>query len=123
MNAVSFGLIAAGVLLNTFAQLLLKAGTNSIGHFEFALRERVRHRPQVRRQPVHPGRHGLLRGEPGGLADGAVAGRGERRLPMLSVGFAINAVLAWWLLGEPVTLQRIAGIAVIIIGVTIVARS
>jgi multidrug transporter EmrE-like cation transporter len=43
--------------------------------------------------------------------------------PMLSLGFALNALLAWWLLGEAVTAQRIAGIAIIIVGVTIVARS
>jgi len=123
MSAVSFGLIAAGVLLNTFAQLLLKAGTNSIGHFEFAL---ARALDIGLRFIVNPY---IL----GGLACYAVSlvvwlmalSRVEVSVayPMLSVGFALNAVLAWWLLGEPVTLQRIAGIAVIIIGVTIVARS
>jgi len=41
MSTTSFGLIACGVLLNTFAQLLLKAGANSIGHFEFALARSV----------------------------------------------------------------------------------
>ena len=35
MNAVSFSLILTGVLLNAAAQLLLKAGTNVVGHFEF----------------------------------------------------------------------------------------
>ncbi|HEV8519327.1 MAG TPA: 4-amino-4-deoxy-L-arabinose transferase, partial [Burkholderiales bacterium] len=33
MNVVSFSLVMAGVLLNAGAQLLLKAGTNSIGVF------------------------------------------------------------------------------------------
>jgi multidrug transporter EmrE-like cation transporter len=123
MNAVSFGLIAAGVLLNTFAQLLLKAGTNSIGHFEFALREAFGIGLKFASNPY------IL----GGMACYAVSlvvwlmalSRVEVSVayPMLSIGFAINAVLAWWLLGEPVTLQRIAGIAVIIVGVTIVARS
>ena len=36
MNIVSFSLILTGVLLNALAQLLLKAGTNSIGHFELS---------------------------------------------------------------------------------------
>ena len=36
MNAISFALVLFGVLLNAAAQLLLKAGTNSIGHFEFS---------------------------------------------------------------------------------------
>ena len=123
MSAVSFGLIAAGVLLNTFAQLLLKAGTNSIGRFEFALSRALEIGLKLAFNPY------IL----GGLACYAVSlvvwlmalSRVEVSVayPMLSVGFAINAVLAWWLLGEPVTLQRLAGIAIIIVGVTIVARS
>jgi uncharacterized membrane protein len=43
--------------------------------------------------------------------------------PMVSLGFALNALLAWWLLGEALSLQRIAGIAVIMVGVALVARS
>jgi drug/metabolite transporter (DMT)-like permease len=41
---------------------------------------------------------------------------------MLSIGFALNAVLAWWLLGEAVTPVRMLGIGVIIVGVWLVAR-
>ena len=123
MTAVSFGLIAAGVLLNTFAQLLLKAGANSIGRFEFALSHALEIGLKFIVNPY------IL----GGMACYAVSlvvwlmalSRVEVSVayPMLSVGFALNAVLAWWLLGEPVTMQRIAGIAIIIVGVTIVARS
>ena len=36
MNALSFALVLLGVLLNAAAQLLLKAGTNAVGHFEFS---------------------------------------------------------------------------------------
>ena len=36
MNLISFGLIFAGVMLNVAAQLMIKAGTNSIGYFEFS---------------------------------------------------------------------------------------
>jgi hypothetical protein len=35
MNSISFSLILTGVLLNAAAQLLLKAGTNAVGHFDF----------------------------------------------------------------------------------------
>ena len=35
MNLASFSLILTGVLLNAAAQLLLKAGTTRVGHFEF----------------------------------------------------------------------------------------
>ena len=43
--------------------------------------------------------------------------------PMLSVGYVINALLAMWLFGEAVSVQRWIGIAVILVGVTLVARS
>jgi len=43
--------------------------------------------------------------------------------PLLSLGYVINIVLAWWLLGEVPNLQRVAGIGVIVIGVVLVARS
>jgi len=43
--------------------------------------------------------------------------------PMLSIGYVVNAGLAWFLFGEAVGPQRLAGIAVIIVGVIIVARS
>jgi multidrug transporter EmrE-like cation transporter len=42
---------------------------------------------------------------------------------MLSIGYVINAIAAYYLLGEAVTPMRLAGIGVIIIGVFIVARS
>ena len=35
MSAISLTLVLAGVFLNAVAQLLLKAGTNAVGHFEF----------------------------------------------------------------------------------------
>ena len=36
MNSLSFSLLMTGVMLNAGAQLLLKAGTNSVGVFEFS---------------------------------------------------------------------------------------
>jgi len=43
--------------------------------------------------------------------------------PMLSLGYIVNALAAWWLFGEAVTLQRAVGIGIIIVGVYVVARS
>jgi len=123
MSVVSFGLIACGVLLNTFAQLLLKKGAGAVGHFDFTVAKVL---DAMLSYAVNPY---VL----GGLACYAVSvvvwlaalSRVEVSVayPMLSLGFALNALLAWWLLGEAVTLQRIAGIAIIIVGVTLVARS
>ena len=123
MNLVSFSLVLAGVLLNAAAQLLLKAGTNHIGAFAFTPENVL---------PI-----GLrLAGEPfvlGGLACYVVSvliwimalSRVEVSIayPMLSIGYVVNAAAAWYLFGEAVTAQRMIGIATIIVGVFIVARS
>jgi drug/metabolite transporter (DMT)-like permease len=43
--------------------------------------------------------------------------------PLLSLGYVLNIGLAWWLLDEPPNTQRVLGIAVIVVGVVLVARS
>jgi len=43
--------------------------------------------------------------------------------PLLSLGYIINLGLAWWLLGEVPNVQRVAGVAVIVLGVVLVTRS
>ena len=123
MNALSFSLVLCGVLLNAAAQLLLKAGTNAIGAFEFS-RDNI--------LPVG----WKLASEPhiiGGLACYVVSvvvwimalSRVEVSIayPMLSIGYVVNAIAAWYLFGETVTMMRLTGIGIIIIGVFIVARS
>ena len=123
MNPVSFSLILTGVLLNACAQLLLKAGTNAVGHFEFQLGNLV---------PI-----GLKLGlEPhilGGLACYVVSLvvwiMGLSRVPvsvaypMLSIGYVINAFVAWQWFGEALSAQKLAGIAFVVVGVFLVARS
>ncbi|HEB55776.1 MAG TPA: 4-amino-4-deoxy-L-arabinose transferase, partial [Gammaproteobacteria bacterium] len=42
--------------------------------------------------------------------------------PMLSIGYIVNAVIAWAWLGEVLSMTRILGIGVIIVGVIILAR-
>ena len=123
MNAAGFALVGAAVLLGTAGQILLKAGTNVIGHFEFTLANVL---PVGMRVAMEP----RILGGVGCYAVGMVLwimalSRTEVSVayPMLSVGFALNALLAWWLLGEAVSLQRVAGILVIIAGVWLVARS
>jgi multidrug transporter EmrE-like cation transporter len=123
MNALSFSLVMLGVLLNATAQLLLKAGTNSVGQFSFSAENIV---PVGWRLATEP--HIL-----GGLTCYVISvvvwimalSRVEVSIayPMLSVGYVINAIAAWYLFGEAVTPARLVGIAVIILGVFIVARS
>jgi multidrug transporter EmrE-like cation transporter len=123
MTAVSFTLILLGVTLNAVAQLLLKAGTNALGHFEFSMANAV---PVGLRLAVEP--HIL-----GGLFCYAISvvvwimalSRVEVSIayPMLSIGYVLNAVAAWYLFGEAVTPMRLLGIGIIIVGVYIVART
>ena len=112
MSRASFAFILAGVLLNAGAQLLLKAGTNA--------------RPLGLALAVEP--HILA-----GLACYVVSvvlwvvalSRVPVSIayPMLSIGYVVNAVAARYLLGEAVTPMRLAGIAIIVLGVFVVARS
>jgi len=123
VNALSFSLILAGVLLNAAAQLLLKAGTNAVGHFEFSASNIV---PVGLRLALEPT---IL----GGVACYVVSlvvwimalSRVEVSIayPMLSIGYVINAVAAWYLFGESLTALRLTGIGFIVVGVFLVARS
>jgi multidrug transporter EmrE-like cation transporter len=123
MNVLSFSLVLAGVLLNAAAQLLLKAGTNSIGTFGFTADNFVPVGLKVASNPYIAA----------GLGCYAISvvvwimalSRIEVSLayPMLSIGYVVNAVAAWYLFGEAVTVQRMIGIGTIIVGVFLVARS
>lgn len=123
MNALSFSLVLCGVLLNAAAQLLLKAGTNAIGVFEFSRENILPVGWKVASEP-----HIIT-----GLACYVVSvvvwimalSRVEVSIayPMLSIGYVVNALAAWYLFGEAVTVMRLTGIGFIIIGVFIVARS
>jgi multidrug transporter EmrE-like cation transporter len=123
MSLASFGLLSVAVLLGVAAQLLLKAGTNAVGRFAFSLDNAVPVGLQLALEP-------RILGGTGCYALSLVLwvmalSRTEVSVmyPMVSIGFALNALLAWWLLGEALSLQRIAGIAVIMVGVLLVARS
>jgi multidrug transporter EmrE-like cation transporter len=123
MNILSFSLILLGVLLNATAQLLLKAGTNSIGHFAFSRDNILPVGWQLATEP-----HIL-----GGLTCYVISvvvwilalSRVEVSIayPMLSIGYVVNALAAWYLFGEAVSVSRLVGIGIIIIGVYVVARS
>ncbi|MGI4855467.1 MAG: SMR family transporter [Janthinobacterium lividum] len=123
MTPIAFALIVAGVLLNACAQLLLKAGTNAVGHFEFS------------RANLWPIALRLATQWPiiGGLACYVVSvvvwimalSRVDVSLayPMLSLGYVVNAVAAYYLFGEALTVQRLLGIGIVLVGVYVLART
>ncbi len=127
MNPASLALILSGVFLNAVAQLLLKAGVNNvtaaIGAFAFSAENILPVGMRLATQwPIIGGLAcyvlsvvvwilGLSR------VDVSIA------YPMLSLGYVLNAFGAWWLFGEAMTAQRLAGIGIIIVGVYVLARS
>ena len=123
MTPVALALLLVAIVLGTCGQLLLKAGTNAVGAFAFTLDNAL---PVGQKLAFDPRILGGVGCYAISLAIWIMAlSRVEVSVayPMLSIGFALNAVLAWWLLGESVTPVRMLGIGVIIVGVWLVARS
>ena len=125
MRSLDFAWILSGVLLNAVAQLLLKAGASTAGAIS-----------------MDAGMGALWRTGWGLAQNPAILGgltcyvvsvvvwivalsRVEVSVayPMLSIGYVVNALLAWWLFGEALSTQRWVGIFVILVGVVLVARS
>ena len=123
MTPVALALLLVAIVLGTCAQLLFKAGTNAVGAFAFTLDNAL---PVGLKLAFDPRILGGVGCYAISLAIWIMAlSRVEVSVayPMLSIGFALNAVLAWWLLGESVTPVRMLGIGIIIVGVWLVARS
>jgi len=124
MKAPQLALVLTGVLLNAIAQLLLKAGAGSLADVEL----RASNAPGDRRQAgVQRADHCRF-----AAATRSASWCGSWRwprvevsvaYPMLSVGYVVNALAAWWLFNENLSGTRIAGIGVILVGVWLVARS
>ena len=116
-------LLLTGVLLNAGAQLLLKAGTNHIGEFSFSFENILPIGWQLASNLY------IL----GGLTCYVISvGLWIMVLsripvsfayPMLSIGYIVNALAAFYLFGEDLNPAKIAGIFVIIIGVFLLTRS
>ena len=109
---MNFVYIAVAVVLGTVAQLFLKAGTNvaPVG-FGLALEPRILAGVACYAVSLIVWILALSK-TPVSVA-----------YPMVSLGFALNAVLAWWLLGESLGALKMVGIGFIIVGVVLVARS
>ncbi len=116
-------IILFGVMLNAVAQLALKQGMRQIGEFEFVLANALPIGWQVGTNPfVALGLFCYV------VSVGIwilVLSRVEVSLayPMLSIGYVVNALAAWWLFGENLTPTRIAGIVVICFGVWLLSRT
>jgi multidrug transporter EmrE-like cation transporter len=123
MNIVSFGLIITGVLLNAIAQLALKASVRQMGEIKLSMAGAWPVTQQLMLEPALwlglfcYGISVIIWILALSRVDVSIA------YPMLSIGYIVNALFAWLLFGEALTLERLVGIGVIIIGVYILARS
>ena len=123
MNLVSFGLIFLGVMLNAAAQILMKLGTNAIGHFEFSAENILPIGLKLATEwhiivalfcyavSVVVWILALSR-VPVSIA-----------FPMLSMAYVVTALAAWLLLNEAFNPVKLVGMGVIILGVIIISRA
>lgn len=123
MSVLSFVLIVTGVLLNAMAQLWLKAGTNALGALTFNRQAVISTVFRVGFEPH------IMAGLGCYVLSVAIWIVALSKVPvsvaypMLSIGYVVNALAAWYLFGEYLSPQKLIGIAVIIVGVYLVAKS
>jgi multidrug transporter EmrE-like cation transporter len=123
MNRTTLSYLFAGVLLNAIAQLALKAATNRMGTVSLALDGLGE---TILRAGLQPFLWlGLACYGISVAVWVAALSRTEVSLayPFLSLGYVVNAAAAWYLFGENVSPQRILALAVIILGVWLLART
>jgi len=123
LSWTAFSLIITGVMLNAIAQLALKASVIQSGVIQLDFTSLI----------------GALNSLAGnawlwlGLLCYAVSvvvwilalSRVDVSIayPMLSIGYAVNAIAAWQLFDEQLSLGRVLGIGIIIVGVYVLART
>lgn len=123
MNIVSFCIILTGVMLNAIAQLALKASVREMGTIglNFASSAtaflRLAFEPFLWVGLVCYGISVLVWILALSRVDVSIA------YPMLSMGYIVNALLAWQLFGEAMNPARIIGMSIILLGVYVLARS
>ena len=115
--------IIFGVLLNALAQLVLKQGMRNIGYFDFRFENFGRIFTAVAVNPY------ILTGLGCYVLSVAVWLLVLSRVdvsfayPLLSIGYIVTTVAAWYLFNEPVYISRWAGIIVICFGVWLITRT
>ena len=122
MTWTSFGLILSGVLLNAAAQLFLKAGTNTLGVVSFTASDWF---SQALRIGFNPHILGGLFCYAFSLVVWIMAlSRVPVSIayPMLSIGYVVSAIAAYFLFGETLGSMRWLGIGFIVVGVWLISR-
>ena len=123
MMAKYIPLILSGVLLNAFAQLLLKKGMLGIGYFEMQFENLI---PMIKKVAVNS--YILL-----GLGSYVISvtiwllvlARVEvsYAYPFLSVGYVVVTLMGYFIFQESLSWIRVIGTSIIIVGVILLSRS
>ena len=123
MTGSAFAFLFTGVLLNAGAQLLLKAGTNATGVLSLSAGNWHHTLWRMATQGQ------FIMGTACYVVSLLVWILGLSRVPvsiaypMLSIGYVVNAIAAYYLFGEDMSAARWLGIGFIVLGVFMVARS
>lgn len=122
MTTLSFALVMSGVILNAFAQSLLKMGTNRLHGIEFTLANAWD--IALRSLTMWPFLLGFACYGVSLVVWIAALSRVPVTIayPMLSVGYIINALIARFWLGESLSASGWSGIVLICVGVWLIAR-
>ena len=123
MNIIILSLILLAVFFNTVAQLALKTGMSQIGHFTFHC---ANFTPIIWKAVTCPW---IILGTATYVGSMMVwlmvLSRSSVGIayPMSSLGYVTSAIAAYYFLGEDLSMIRLTGIFVILVGVYIVAKS
>lgn len=119
----NFLMILTGVLLNAGAQIALKQGMRTIGYFSFSPSSILAHSWRIATNPY------VLFGLGCYVVSVCVwllvLSRVEVSFayPMLSIGYIVTALFAFFVFGESLTPERVAGICLIIVGVYLISKT
>jgi len=123
MTWAAFALVLTGVLLNAVAQLALKASVSDTGIINLDVQSLLTSAGSLASNLWLW--LGLLCYAVSVVVWILALSRVDVSIayPMLSIGYIVNAVAAWQLFGEPMSLGKVVGIGIIIVGVYVLARS
>ncbi|MBT8578585.1 EamA family transporter [Polynucleobacter paneuropaeus] len=122
MNSLSFLIILTSVLLNAAAQLFLKAGTNAIKEVGFLEGGIVSNFFKIIFEFYILGGLGCYVFSVALWVWALSRVEVSIAYPMISIGYVVNFFAAWYLFGEVLSIQKLLGISVIILGVMIISR-
>lgn len=119
----AFLLLLIAVTLSASGELMLKHGMNRLGVLSMQFPEFLAGLGRAFSTPTILAGFGLVFA--GAIFWLSVISRVELSwaYPMLSLGYIIVVVASWLLLGEQLSLARVAGVLVVCSGVVIIARS